>query len=200
MIRNTRQLRIAQARLRRLLEAWAESVDEGDNKSYSHLVADLRGEIAEFESIKEGAIREFVIRSLDDLGEAVVKARISSGMNQRELATELGVSEQAVQKDESSSYERASLARISDIVDVLGHEVVGVVRPTSTNVSSEEVGRLFEPAVQGRVARDLSSTNRQNSPQRAVRIFESQPDPVASGLFGNGFVTSGATVLTVGAS
>lgn len=161
MIGNTRQLQAARRKLRELTAGLEGLNDQGDLTSIRYVIDDLAAEIAEFERIQHGIIREFGITSVDDLGPAVVKARIAAGLNQRELAAELGVTEQAVQKDESNYYERAGLARIADILDILDHQLVGLVRPASSQVDTQIVA--YPPAIQGRVRTHPAPSSQQNS-------------------------------------
>jgi ribosome-binding protein aMBF1 (putative translation factor) len=69
----------------------------------------------------------FEATSLPELATALVKARISKGWTQRQLAEQLGVAEQQVQRYESTGYASASLARLGDIAAALGARVREVV-------------------------------------------------------------------------
>lgn len=160
MIGNSRQLTVAQRKLRALTDALEASTDALNSMSYRELINDLRSEIEEFERIRDGYVRQFSVSSVDDLGPAVVKARIASGLNQRQLAEEMDVSEQAVQKDESTLYERAGLARIAEILDALEHELVGVVRPRGPALPTQLAP--LPAAVQGRVRNSPPLASRQN--------------------------------------
>jgi HTH-type transcriptional regulator/antitoxin HigA len=56
-----------------------------------------------------------------------VKGRVVRGWTSRQLAEALGVAEQQIQRDESTGYAAASLARLGDIADALGTQVREVV-------------------------------------------------------------------------
>lgn len=93
------------------------------------MVTELAQELTEFEAIQNGQINEFEIDGFDDLGDALIKARLARGWSHRQLAEVLGVSEQMIQKDESRSYERAGLARMAEIADGLGYHLMGCLSP-----------------------------------------------------------------------
>ena len=162
MIGNSRQLGVARRKRDELASALQASGSETDTVTYRVLIANLNDEIAEFEQIRDGVVRQFPVESVDELGKAVIKARVASGLNQRELADELGVSEQAVQKDEATQYERAGLARVAEILDALGHELVGCVRPANSMARMHASITSYPPAFQGRIRLADPPTSRQN--------------------------------------
>jgi transcriptional regulator with XRE-family HTH domain len=127
MIRNDRQLRAAQRGLDGILAGVAE-LEGSDREIQRELANEVMREIEEYTLIKAGLVDSFSIESLDDVGAALIKARIAAGMSQRELASELGVSEQMVQKDESRSYERAAMWRLAEVADALNLEFSGVLK------------------------------------------------------------------------
>jgi transcriptional regulator with XRE-family HTH domain len=128
MIKNQRQLTEAQ---RKLADATAAATTaEGlDSDVYTRFARDIDEEIREYESIRDGYSQVFQITSVDDLAEALIKARISRGWTQQQLADACAVSEQMVQRDEAGGYEKAVLYRIADVVDALGYELQGSIRP-----------------------------------------------------------------------
>ena len=100
-----------------------------------NLVNDLTSELSEYEAVRSGQLTTFKVNGIDDLGDALVKARIAKGWTHRQLSRVLGVSEQMIQKDEARSYERAGLARLADIADGLGYELTGWLRPSAPHAS-----------------------------------------------------------------
>jgi HTH-type transcriptional regulator/antitoxin HigA len=128
MIRNERQLKISSKRLGEILEA-ANQASPEDRAVWDRLATDVRCEISEYLAIKNGETVTFEINSLDDLPDAITKARIAKGITQGELAELLEVSEQMVQKNESGGYENAGLVRLADACDVLGYQLVGRLQP-----------------------------------------------------------------------
>ncbi len=57
---------------------------------------------------------------LADLPRALIRARISKGLTQKELAERLGIKEQQIQKYEATEYASASLSRVRAVIDALG--------------------------------------------------------------------------------
>jgi transcriptional regulator with XRE-family HTH domain len=82
--------------------------------------ADLKIELDEYEELRSGKHAIIEVNSLAELPRSLVKARISSGINQRELADRLGLKEQQIQRYEASDYAGASLARLLEVARVLG--------------------------------------------------------------------------------
>jgi ribosome-binding protein aMBF1 (putative translation factor) len=128
MIRNDRQLSIAKEKQETLLSA-ASTAEPGDAAVYRDLADEVQQEIDEYIAIRDGYVNLFAIESIDDLATAVTKARIARRWTQKQLADSLGVSEQMVQKDESHGYEKAGVARLAEVVDILGYQLVGELRP-----------------------------------------------------------------------
>lgn len=58
--------------------------------------------------------------SFDGLAEGLIKARIASGLSQRELADRLGLKEQQIQRYEADRYGSASLQRVQEIAQAIG--------------------------------------------------------------------------------
>jgi transcriptional regulator with XRE-family HTH domain len=129
MIKNERQLSIAQAKHTELLTAAATANNEDDAAVFISLADDLAQEISEYVAVVTGEENVFKLESVDDLTEVVVKARLAQGWTQKQLADELGVSEQMVQRDEAGGYARAGLGRLADAVDALGYTLIGELRP-----------------------------------------------------------------------
>lgn len=128
MIKNERQLRLAVSKVRALEISRSMVSDKAGWAAYTDLIDDVAADIAEYEDVKDGRVREFKVDGLDALGPAIVKARISQGWTQQQFAAQLEVSEQQVQKDEARDYEHAGLARLAETLDVLGFELVGTVK------------------------------------------------------------------------
>ncbi|MEW5529956.1 helix-turn-helix transcriptional regulator [Streptomyces virginiae] len=133
MIRNERQLSVSRKKLKELREA-ADSATGQDREVWLSLARGILCEIDEFESIREGKVSTFELNSLDDLPNALIKARISRKLTQSELASRLEVSEQMIQKDESGGYETARLDRLADVADALGYEFVGRLQPAGPRI------------------------------------------------------------------
>jgi ribosome-binding protein aMBF1 (putative translation factor) len=80
---------------------------------------ELQQELKEYEELKGGKRKTIKVNSFEHLPVALVQARIARGLTQKELAQKLGLKEQQIQRYEASSYAKASLDRINQIIDVL---------------------------------------------------------------------------------
>jgi transcriptional regulator with XRE-family HTH domain len=130
VIKNDRQLGIANKRLADIEESMTELDKAEDVQVFISLAQEVRAEVAKYLAVRDKKVNLFSISSADDIGPAVVNARISRGWTQRDLAERLGVSEQMVQKDERHEYENVGLAKLAELLDVLEYELVGSLRPT----------------------------------------------------------------------
>ena len=88
---------------------------------------DLRAEIAEYEALKAQQVQELELRSLNELPDLFIKARIARGYTQVELAKKLKLKPQQVQRYEATRYQSVSFKRLLEIaraLDVDVHETV----------------------------------------------------------------------------
>jgi ribosome-binding protein aMBF1 (putative translation factor) len=111
------------------LEAFS-SQSAGDRKTHPRLIkaqADalrsqldsLRGELREYEDMKTGETPPPDLSYIAAVAQNLVRARIASGLSQKELAERLGMPEQQIQRYEATEYESVSLARIMEIAKAL---------------------------------------------------------------------------------
>jgi HTH-type transcriptional regulator / antitoxin HigA len=105
--------------------------------------ADLAVELAEYEQLRSGATRSFEADTLSDLSTLLVRARVARGWSQRQLAAELGIAEQQIQRYEANGYSTASLARLCEIANALGLRV----RETGELVADTPAARPLMPAI-----------------------------------------------------
>lgn len=130
MITNEVQRRSTEAHLRQFEEALAHLQAKHRDKKRSKLAQleidaigsqadDLRAELEEYDRLRSGAVGTFEASSLEELATLLIKARIARGWSQRQLADELQIAEQQVQRYESSGYRSASLARMCDVAAAL---------------------------------------------------------------------------------
>src|SRR5437868_1854419 len=73
---------------------------------------DLLAEVAEYEGLQKGNQSVLRLDSLNELPNALIRARIAKGLSQKQLAEKLGLKEQQIQRYEASDYATASFARI----------------------------------------------------------------------------------------
>lgn len=132
MIKNERQYHIAKAQAEKFAQALV-SIAQAEPDSGTHpllrraetaalesQMESLRSEIAAYEDLRSGRQRVFHSQSFDDLPANLIKARIATGLSQKDLAERLGLKEQQVQKYEATDYTSASLERVGAVIKALG--------------------------------------------------------------------------------
>ena len=138
MIKNERQYRITRTqseRFARTLDGLRNRPEGADGMhpmiaqaqvdAVSSQLADLEAELREYEAIREGGFEVEALRVVTDLPELLIKARISQGITQRELADRLGLKEQQIQRYEATDYATAKWSRIREVAGALSMEVGG---------------------------------------------------------------------------
>ncbi len=128
MIQNEHQYKVTQTKLRELEQSLVDLALNSGNLSERLLQAEKKGlqvlidrlcaEIVEYDNLKQQRT-PIQICSLDELAIGLIKARISTGMTQKELAAKIGVQEQQIQRYEENQYASASLARLTEIARAL---------------------------------------------------------------------------------
>lgn len=133
MIANEVQRRVTRTAIREFEEALAH-VDEQNaeldprlrramREAIESQLFDLRQELAEYDAIRSGHLRVLELDSLEQLPEALIRARIAAGLSQKELAGRLGLKEQQIQRWEARRYAGASLERVQAVADALGVQI-----------------------------------------------------------------------------
>jgi len=135
MIKNERQYRITQARVEEFRQAIAQAEQERRtiklHPKLQQVQADalrsqlqtLERELREYDELKSGRLKVLTYASFDELPKALVQARIARGWTQKDLADRLGLNEQKIQDYEATDYQRASLARLREVVRALEIEI-----------------------------------------------------------------------------
>jgi HTH-type transcriptional regulator / antitoxin HipB len=130
VIKNERQYKITKTKLEDLETALA-SIDRHDPNlhprqilgrvnSLERTIGDLRTEIDEYDRLKNGEVAEIEVKSLAELPIALIKARIAKGLTQKQLAEQIGIQEQQVQRYEAADYDTISFDRLITIAQILG--------------------------------------------------------------------------------
>jgi len=132
MIKNEKQYQITSKKLLEFKEAF-EKVKE--NKEINPILQEIQmgalqaqieifeDEIKEYLHLKNKKITHIYIDSFSDLHEALIKARISRGWTQFDLAKKLHMKEQQIQRYELGNYSMASIAKINQIVSALDIDI-----------------------------------------------------------------------------
>lgn len=145
MIRNERQYRITRAqaeRFSRTLDSLSRSsvdregtpplIARAQEDALRSQLADLEGELREYESLKAGKLPADDLSVVSELPTALIRARIARGLSQRDLAERLGIKEQQIQRYEATEYASASLARIREVAGALDSGSCGPGPATSS--------------------------------------------------------------------
>lgn len=132
MIHNARQYRITKAQAAK----FAQAVEDFDTRQSAHpgvhpklikaqrnalasQLESLQQELKEYEKTRASKKPQIDLTKLHDLPQALIRARIASGLSQRELAARLGLKEQQVQRYEATKYASASLSRVIEIAQAI---------------------------------------------------------------------------------
>jgi transcriptional regulator with XRE-family HTH domain len=102
-------------------------------------LADLRADLEEYDALENGRVKILEVDDLEDLPQALIRARIAARLSQRELAERLKLKEQQIQRYEATDYASASLARIIDVARALGLRLRQDVALPSMDISREAV-------------------------------------------------------------
>jgi len=133
MITNEQQYRATKESARIFEEALEHENDQGKyfpprlrqamSQGIASELAMLRAQLQEYEDFCAGKIREMTVDRLDDLPDVLIRARISNGWTQRELAEELGIKEQQVRRYEATRYKSAPFIRLAQVAIALGIQI-----------------------------------------------------------------------------
>lgn len=131
-ITNLHQRKITAARLAEFKDKLAEleaSVPE-DNAAIGHRLAmtqtrsyidQFAAEIADFDQLAEA--EQILIADLEDVGDALIRARIASGLTQAQLGERVGLATSAINRYETNSYKSATLGRLAEIAKGLDFDL-----------------------------------------------------------------------------
>lgn len=179
MIKNERQYRITKAQADKFEAAIdALSKDTAKDPLLAQLERDamqsqlqeLSEQLQEYDELRSGQRHVIEVRSFDELPNALVKARIASGLSQKDLAERLKMKEQQVQRYESTNYQSASMARLQEVVTALGLSVrKEVFLPSPPDSLPALIDRLASTGIESDFL-----LNRVFPPQLADRLRQSQ--------------------------
>jgi ribosome-binding protein aMBF1 (putative translation factor) len=130
MIKNEKQYKITKKLLvdweenRRLLRAKPQSgVSELIHKERLHSVEEeirqLKKQVKEYEEIKTGKQKLSDLELIEAVPELLVKWRIACNLTQKQLAKQLGMHENQLQRYENTNYAGASLSTVLQVARVL---------------------------------------------------------------------------------
>lgn len=96
-----------------------EWLQKAQSEALCSQIEDLVAELTEYELIKSGKLTYTECNSLSELPRILVIARIAQGLTQKELAEQMGMKAQQVQRYEASNYMSASLATLIQFAEIL---------------------------------------------------------------------------------
>ena len=82
-------------------------------------LADLDAEIQEYNTLKNGTFPLDSLKSAHELPNLLIKARISQGLTQGELAGRVGMKQQQIQRYEATDYVSAKFSKMQEIANAL---------------------------------------------------------------------------------
>jgi HTH-type transcriptional regulator / antitoxin HipB len=139
MIQNERQYKVTKAKLKDLEQNLSTLSENQELATNSHprlmkmqsaaleeQIQVMCAEITEYDNLKDGKVK-ITIDRLSELPIALIKARISAGMTQGELADTLGIKEQQIQRYEANHYQAVGFDRLLEIAKILSIELVDEV-------------------------------------------------------------------------
>jgi len=132
MIKNERQYRIAKTQAAKFETALKTFVSKSrkDQATHPKLVQaqkdaiqsqldSLNDELREYKELQSGKVPAPDLGYIAVVPRDLIRARIASGLTQKDLAKRLGMAEQQIQQYEAKDYESVSLARIAEIAKAL---------------------------------------------------------------------------------
>lgn len=131
MIKNERQYRITKAQAAKFESALKASAKpdkapathprlvKAQRDAIQSQLESLHRELEEYQELKKGKIAPPDLEYIAVVPRDLIRARIASGLSQKELAERLGMPEQQIQRYEAKEYESVSLGRISEVARIL---------------------------------------------------------------------------------
>lgn len=212
MIKNERQYRITKSQVDTFRKALSEVQDKLASANQNEALkwklqenairsqwSDLEADLREYETLQTQHHGTMEINSLEEIPDALIKARIAAGLTQRQLAEKLGLKEQQIQRYEAMGYFGANLSRLQDVLTALGVKVrkqlvipeLPVTTPTLFR-RLDDIGfkkdfvqsKLLSPALRARIENGDTSSDLEamvfTSAANISRIFNWQPEQVFS--------------------
>jgi transcriptional regulator with XRE-family HTH domain len=171
MIKNEREYRITKAQADKFEHALSQLptseavtglhplIQKAQRDALQSQLDELREQVAEYESLRSGQQAVISLDSLEELPQALIRARIAAGLTQRQLAEKMGLKEQQIQRYEATEYASADLARVNEVARALGLRVREDVFLSSSPLPSEELLTRLRDLVRQTVAAHLEKAS-----------------------------------------
>ncbi|WP_261540320.1 helix-turn-helix domain-containing protein [Burkholderia multivorans] len=115
--------------LKSIVDGLPAEVIDGVRRSLATERQELSEILDAYQKAKTGDYELLRRKANDDLGEVLIVARIAKGWSQKDLARQLGLREQAIQRYESERYRSISLSGYLRIARALSVDVAADIRP-----------------------------------------------------------------------
>ncbi|WP_044410200.1 XRE family transcriptional regulator [Thiomicrospira microaerophila] len=176
MIKNNKQLTLTKQRITEFAEVIEQLRLNGSDLSpllakaqLDALIAQkntLEKEVYEYEKLISGEFDILDVETISDLPKALIRARISLGLTQKDLADRLGKKEQQIQRYENTDYQSASFSTLVSIVAALDLKVTeDIFLPKESRVKNLLLKKLSDAGL------DKTFVERRISP-RSVDVHD----------------------------
>jgi ribosome-binding protein aMBF1 (putative translation factor) len=143
MIKNGKQYKITNKKLKELEELIAQTPAASDGKNELYISSLLRqkkafkDEIKAYEKIKNSGSPSFNTKALANLPDFLIEYKIASGFSQKEFAAMLGIKEQQLQRYEAEDYRTVSFSTFLKFIAIAGLDV-----QVSANMRKSKTGEV----------------------------------------------------------
>ncbi len=150
MIKNERQFRITKAQRDKFVQALNETLAPENKQPQIHpllqkaqedalrsQLTELEEQIKEYEELKTGKTK-LEIKSLEDLPNLLIKARIAAGLTQKDLAIRLGLKEQQIQRYEATEFASMNFSKLIQIIKIIGLTVPEQLLFSLTKIGNQQ--------------------------------------------------------------
>jgi transcriptional regulator with XRE-family HTH domain len=109
------------------------------------LQEDLQDDIQRYERYRQGDLTG--LKSLREIGDLLIAARIARGLSQRDLAERLGIHESQVSRDERNEYQGISCERAAQVLEALSIdlELRAKLKVCGDGIAEESLGDSRSP-------------------------------------------------------
>jgi hypothetical protein len=110
-------------------------------RGHESWIEDLQEQITEYDELRSGQVKRLTADSIDELGKALIRARIAAGITPEQLAERLGIGMQEMERLERFDYQEANLARIFEVVRTLDVEFQCEIRLSGSAAAKKSRSR-----------------------------------------------------------
>jgi len=188
MIKNERQLKITKSQLEKFKKhlSLIESLESAkktrlikcEEEAVREQIQIFENEINGYQSLWASKKTIPILESIERIPHALIEARLSLGLSQKDLADRVGLKEQQIQRYEATEFETASFARIKELIkalDLKSSEKISLLDEHLT------YGDLFDRLKEIGLDKDLLY-NRILPPQIAAHLQEIKKDTIIDSL------------------